>query len=132
MARFVVDSRSLLVVRDTLGRLHLQLLAIPNVVDGYDGVLGGHALEDELEQFTTSWQFAITQVAGQIDAIMGWLLAAAAAYERIERRIAGAGHNHPSQTGSGTTTIGGPPPAGSGTTTMGGPPAKGSRTTVIG
>jgi len=48
MSRFVVDHRSLLQLRDTLGRLHDHLLGIPRVVSGFDGVLGGRALEAEL------------------------------------------------------------------------------------
>jgi hypothetical protein len=137
MSGFVVDSRSLLAVRDTLGRLHGELLSIPNVVGGYDGLLGGRALESQLEQFCTSWQFGILQVADRIEAMMERLLQAAAAYERIEHRISSSGHrlHHPGS-GSGTTVIGGGPSpgSGSGTTVIGdGPsPGSGSGTTTIG
>jgi hypothetical protein len=116
MSRFVVDHRSLLELRDTLGRLHDQLLGIPRVVSGFDGLLGGRALEAELAQFCSRWQYGIMLVADRIDAMMGRLAAAAAAYERIEQRVASG-----PMSGSGTTTIGGGPPAGSGsgTTTIG-------------
>jgi hypothetical protein len=131
MSRLVVDHRSLLELRDTLGRLHEQLLGIPRVVGGFDGVLGGRALEAELAQFCSRWQYGIIVVAGRIEGMMGRLAAAAAAYQRIEHRIASSGHG--SHSGSGTTSIGGSPRSGSGTTSVGGgPPPSGSGTTTIG
>ncbi len=119
MSGFVVDHRSLLELRDTLGRLHEQLLGIPRLVSGFDGVLGGRALEAELAQFCSRWQYGILLVADRIEGMMGRLAAAAAAYQRIEQRIASSGHG--SHSGSGTTSIGGGPQAGSGsgTTTIG-------------
>lgn len=136
MSGFVVDSRSLLAVRATLGRLHDQLVGIPNVVSGYDGVLGGRVLEAELEQFCSRWHYGIIQIAGRIDGMMERLQAAAAAYERIDHRIASGTHKHHPGVGSGTTSVGGGPPpgSGSGTTTIGGGPSRGSGsgTTVIG
>ena len=110
MSRLVVDSRTLLAVRDTLGRLHHQLLGIHTVVGGYEGVLGGRALEAELEQFCVRWHFGIVEIGERITGMMHRLLAAAA-YERIEDRI-----------GSGTTVVGGGGARrtiGSGTTTIG-------------
>jgi hypothetical protein len=117
MSRFVVDHRSLLQLRDTLGRLHGQLLGVPTVVSGFDGVLGGRALESELARFCNRWHYGIVLIAGRIEGMMGRLSAAADAYGRIEQRVAGSGHRKLS--GSGTTTIGGPPESGSGTTTIG-------------
>jgi hypothetical protein len=116
MSRFVVDHRSLLELRDTLGRLHDQLLGIPRVVSGFDGLLGGRALEAELGEFCSRWQYGIMLIADRTASMMGRLAAAAAAYERIEQRVASG-----PTSGSGTTTIGGGPPAGSGsgTTTIG-------------
>jgi hypothetical protein len=132
MSRLVVDHRSLLELRDTLGRLHEQLLGIPRVVSGFDGVLGGRALEAELAQFCSRWQYGIVLVADRIEGMMGRLAAAAAAYQRIEQRLASSGHG--SHSGSGTTSIGGSPSgSGSGTTSVGGsPPGSGSGTTTIG
>src|ERR1700744_797027 len=48
MSKFLVDSRTLLAVRDPLGRLHDQLLGVHTVVDGYQGVLGVQELEAEI------------------------------------------------------------------------------------
>jgi hypothetical protein len=128
MSRFVVDHRSLLELRDTLGRLHDQLLGIPRVVSSFDGLLGGRALEAELAQFSSRWHYGIMVIADRIGGMMGRLTAAAAAYQRIEQRIASG-----PMSGSGTTTIGGSPHSGSGTTTIGGSPSRsGSGTTTIG
>ncbi|HEY3728744.1 MAG TPA: hypothetical protein VGL51_16325 [Solirubrobacteraceae bacterium] len=115
MSQFLVDSRTLLAVRDTLGRLHDQLLGVHAVVDGYDGLLGGRALEEELGRFCGQWHYGITELGAQITSMMRRLVAAAAAYQRIEDRIAGASHggaaNGAPRTGS---------PVGSGTTVVGG------------
>ncbi len=127
MSRLVVDSRTLLAVRDTLGRLHHQLLGIHTVVGGHEGALGGRALEAELEQFCVRWHFGIVEIGEQITGMMHRLLTAAAAYERIEDHIGsgttvvGGGRTRP-LSGSGTTVIGGGTtrrPSGSGTTTVG-------------
>ncbi len=114
MSGFVVDARTLLALRDTLGRLHHQLLALPIVMDAYDGSLGGWGLERELEAFCQRWQLTIREVGGEIAELMRRLTSAAHAYERIERGVAG----------SGTTVVGPPGPrprseSGSGTTVVG-------------
>ncbi len=111
MSRLVVDSRTLLAVRDTLGRLHHQLLGIHTAVGGHEGALGGRTLESELEQFCGRWHFGILEVGGEIADMRHRLLRAADAYERIEGQI-----------GSGTTTVGAPRRrhlSGSGTTIVG-------------
>ena len=91
MSKFLVDSRTLLAVRDTLGRLHDQLLGVHTVVGGYEGVIGGQELEAELEQFCGHWHSGIVELGGQITGMMRRLVAAAAAYQRIENRIVAAG-----------------------------------------
>jgi hypothetical protein len=128
MSGFLVDSSTLLAVRDTLGRLHDQLLSMHSVIYSYWGVLGGRELEGELEHFCGTWHYGVTEIADEIADLMTRLTQAAAAYERIEQRIAAAGQG--SRSGSGTTVIGGasPPrhragsPSGSGTTVIGGGP----------
>ncbi len=138
MSTFLVDSRTLLAVRDTLGRLHDQLLGMHNVIWSYWGVLGGRELEGELEHFCGTWHYGVTQLAGEITNQMSRLVGAAAAYERIEQRITAGGGSHG---GSGTTVIGGGSRhgggSGSGTTVIGGGSghgggSSGSGTTVIG
>jgi len=118
MPSFVVDHRSLLALRATLGRLHEQLVSMPTVVGGYEGLLGGPGLEAELGQFCARWHYGIIAIADRIDGIMRRLEGAAAAYQRIERRITAS--SHPGS-GSGVTSVGGGPPpgTGSGTTTIG-------------
>jgi hypothetical protein len=144
MATFLVDSRTLLAVRDTLGRLHDQLLGMHTVIWGYWGLLGGRELEGELEHFCGTWHYGVTELAGQMTDMMARLAGAAAAYERIEQRIAAAGHGP--RSGSGTIVIGGGggggrsgSGSGSGTTVIGGSgrgagsgSGSGSGTTVIG
>jgi hypothetical protein len=120
MAAFLVDSRTLLAVRDTLGRLHDQLLGMHTVIWGHWGLLGGRELEGELEHFCGTWHYGVTELTGQITDLMARLVQAAAAYERIEHRITAAGHGHqtggaplaPGRTGSGSRS-------GSGTTVIG-------------
>jgi hypothetical protein len=143
MSNFLVDSRTLLAVRDTLGRLHDQLLGVHTVVGGYQGVIGGRALEAELEQFCTHWHYGIVELGGQITTMMRRLVGAAAAYQRIENRIVaassggtpGAPGTH-SPVGSGTTSVGGGGPGRGGAGHSGGHagshPASGSGRTVIG
>jgi hypothetical protein len=132
MAAFLVDSRTLLAVRDTLGRLHDQLLGMHTVIWGYWGVLGGRELEGELEHFCGTWHYGVTELTGQITDLMARLVGAAAAYERIEQRITAAGQGH--RSGSGTTVIGGGAGgAGSGSGSRAGSGSRsGSGTTVIG
>ncbi len=129
MSRFVVDSHSLLAVRDRLGYLHDQLLGMHTVAAGYDGVLGGRELEGELQHFCGRWHWGIVQIGEQIMDMMGRLASAAAAYERIEQRVSRAGNGaHPPHSGSGTTVIGGGHGGGGST----GGSTGGSGTTTIG
>ncbi len=124
--RLLVDARTLLAVREKLGRLHDQLLRMHTVVDGYEGLLGGRALESELRDFCTRWHFGTIEVAEEISALMNDLLGAVSAYQRIEERLAAA-HARPS--GSGTTTVGGRGPA---TSVIRTGPYSGHGTTTIG
>jgi hypothetical protein len=111
MARFLVDSRTLLAVRDKLGLLHDQLLGIHTVLGNFEGVLGGRALEAELEQFAGRWHYGIIEVGDQITDMMGRLTRAAAAYQRIEDRLVAektsGGAPLAPASGSGVTVIGG-------------------------
>ncbi len=142
MSSFLVDPRSLIEVRDKLGRLHDQLLGMHTVVGGYQGVLGGAGLEAELEHFCGRWHLGIVELGGQIADMMRRLTEAAAAYLRIEdetkkaastggapvtgRRGGGVGaggarRHHPHH------GHGGSPAGGSGTTIVGGATDPGHR-----
>jgi hypothetical protein len=103
MSGFVVDSRTLLAVRDTLGRLNEQLLGMHTVIWHQWGTLGGVALESELEHFCGTWHYGVTELAEQLQDLTRRLGEAAQAYERIERRItqAGAGSTPTTATGAG-------------------------------
>ena len=103
MSGFVVDSRTLLAVRDTLGRLNDQLLGMHTVIWHQWGTLGGRALESELEHFCGTWHYGVTELGEQLQDLTRRLGEAAAAYERIEQRItqAGAGSTPTTATGAG-------------------------------
>ncbi|MGH2891949.1 MAG: hypothetical protein ACRDPM_01590 [Solirubrobacteraceae bacterium] len=87
MSGFVVDSRTLVAVRDTLGRLHDQLVGMHTVIWHQWGTLGGNALESELEHFCGTWHYGVSELGGQLQDLTRRLGEAAAAYERIEQRI---------------------------------------------
>jgi hypothetical protein len=99
MSGFVVDSRTLAAVRDTLGRLHDQLVGMHTVIWHEWGTLGGHALESELEHFCGTWHYGVSELGGQLQDLTRRLGEAAAAYERIEERIMHAGSGAGSGTG---------------------------------
>ena len=103
MSGFVVDSRTLLAVRDTLGRLNEQLVGMHTVIWHQWGTLGGVALESELEHFCGTWHYGVTELGEQLQDLTRRLGEAAQAYERIERRItqAGAGSTPTTATGAG-------------------------------
>lgn len=101
MSGFVVDSRTLVAVRDTLGRLHDQLVGMNTVVWHQHGTLGGVALESELEHFCATWHYGVAELGGQLQDLTRHLSEAAAAYDRIEQRITHAGG------GAGATSSGG-------------------------
>jgi hypothetical protein len=146
MSGFVVDSRTLLAMRDTLGRLNDRLLGMHTVIWHQWGTLGGHTLESELEHFCGTWHYGVTELGGQLQDLTRRLGEAAAAYERIEERITNAtgprGTHYsggaavgPVPTGSGGTRgSGGKRPGHSGDTHSGGGKHSGvgSGTTVIG
>ena len=87
MSGFVVDSRTLVAVRDTLGRLNDQLVGMHTVIWHQWGTLGGSALESELEHFCGTWHYGVTELGGQLEDLTRRLSEAAAAYDRIEQRI---------------------------------------------
>ncbi|HEX3977663.1 MAG TPA: hypothetical protein VGG07_00060 [Solirubrobacteraceae bacterium] len=87
MSGFVVDSRTLVAVRDTLGRLNDQLVGMHTVIWHQWGTLGGSALESELEHFCGTWHYGVTELGGQLADLTRRLGEAAAAYDRIEQRI---------------------------------------------
>ncbi len=112
MSGFVVDSRTLVAVSDTLGRLHDQLVGMHTVIWHQWGTLGGQSLESELEHFCGTWHYGVSELGGQLQDLTRRLGEAAAAYERIEQRITHASG------GSGSTGGGPVQPTGSGHTTV--------------
>ena len=107
MSGFVVDSRTLVAVRDTLGRLQDQLVGMHTVIWHQWGTLGGHALESELEHFCGTWHYGVSELGGQLQDLNRRLGEAASAYDRIEQRIIHA-------SGGSATGTGGAPVTGTG------------------
>ena len=103
MSGFVVDSRTLVAVRDTLGRLQEQLVGMHTVIWHEHGTLGGQMLENELEHFCGTWHYGVAELGRQLQDLTRRLSEASAAYERIEERITHASG------GSATTAAGGSP-----------------------
>jgi hypothetical protein len=103
MSGFVVDSRTLTAVGDTLGRLHDQLVGMHTVIWHQWGTLGGNALESELEHFCGTWHYGVTELGGQLHDLTRRLSEASAAYERIEERIT---HAAGGSSGSGASSGG--------------------------
>ncbi len=64
MSGFVVDSRTLVAVRDTLGRLQDQLVGMHTVIWHQWGTVGGQALESELEHFCGTWHYGVSELGG--------------------------------------------------------------------
>jgi hypothetical protein len=87
MSGFVVDSRTLVAVQQTLGRLQDQLTGMHSDIHQQWGTLGGRALESELERFCGTWHYGVTELGDQLGDLTRRLGEAAAAYERIEQRI---------------------------------------------
>ena len=109
MSGFVVDSRTLVAVSDTLDRLHDQLVGMHTVIWHQWGTLGGQSLETELEHFCGTWHYGVSELGGQLKDLTRRLGEAAAAYERIEQRITQAGGG-PGSAGAGGAGL----PTGSG------------------
>jgi hypothetical protein len=107
MSGFVVDSRTLVAVRDTLGRLHDQLVGMHTVIWHQRGTLGGGALEPELEHFCGTWHYGVTELGDQLQDLTRRLGEASAAYERIEKRITHAAGTSTSSTGGAAVNPGG-------------------------
>jgi hypothetical protein len=130
---FLVDSRSLQALHDTLGGLRERLLGVPATVGAIDGVLGGRAVESDLRDFCSEWHHGIGGACADIGEMMRRLDGAIAAYHRLEEGVTHTTRHHRgSGTGSGTTVIGGggEPGVGSGTTIIG--PGSSSSTTTPG
>jgi hypothetical protein len=87
MSQFVVDGSSLQSLRSELSLLHTRLLAMPSLVDGFEGLLGGDNMDQTVEDFCTSWHHGVSQVGGEIADLMGGLEKAAEAYQRIDDRV---------------------------------------------
>lgn len=87
MSQFVVDATSLQALRTELGTLHTRLAALPSVVYGFEGLLGGDNMDQAVEDFCTSWHHSVSEVAGEVHDLMGGLDNAVHAYQEIDDRV---------------------------------------------
>jgi uncharacterized protein YukE len=85
--QFLVDATSLEALSIELGALHARLLAMPTVVDGFEGLLGGDAMDQAVQDFCTHWHHAVGEVADEIEDLTGGLGKAARAYQEIDDRV---------------------------------------------
>jgi hypothetical protein len=92
MATFTVDTGSLQALAGTLGGLCGQMEAMQDVSGGYQGLLGGRALEGEVESFCSDWHYGIGLLEQHMQDIVENLGRAAATYATSERQIADVCH----------------------------------------
>jgi hypothetical protein len=99
VSTLLVDSRTLQTVHDRLGQLHNQLRTIDTAATGFDGVLGGRALERQLRDFCDGSEADVTGVGTQVVDLMCDLLCAAAEYEATESKVKASGKHHGTHAG---------------------------------
>ncbi|HWE12539.1 MAG TPA: hypothetical protein VG365_03455 [Solirubrobacteraceae bacterium] len=90
MATFTVDPTSLQALAGTLGGLCGQMEAMPAVASGFEGLLGGRALEGEVEHFCSNWDYGIGLLQQHMQHVVQNLGKAAATYSSSEQHVADA------------------------------------------
>jgi hypothetical protein len=88
MATFTVDPASLQALAGTLGGLCGEMEAMHDVASGFQGVLGGRALEGEIEHFCDNWHYGIGLLEQHMQNVVENLGKAAATYSRSEHCVA--------------------------------------------
>jgi hypothetical protein len=90
MAMFTVDPGSLRALAGRLGQLCAQLEGMQDVATGYDGLLGGRALESEVQHFCSNWHYGIGLLEQHMQRVVQNLGRAAATYASSEEHVADA------------------------------------------
>ena len=90
MATFTVDPATLQALAGTLGGMCAQMSAMPRIAGGYQGVLGGRALEGEVEHFCSNWHYGISLLEHHMQHVVKNLEKAAATYSSSEHHVAAA------------------------------------------
>ena len=88
MATFTVDPASLQALAGTLGGLCAQMEAMHDVASGFQGVLGGRALEGEIEHFCDNWHYGIGLLEQHMQNVVENLGKAGATYSHSEHCVA--------------------------------------------
>lgn len=90
MATFTVDPASLHALAGKLGGLAAQLEGMHDVVTGYNGLLGGRALEGEIDHFCSNWHYGIGLLEKHMQHVVQNLAKASATYSSSEQHIVDA------------------------------------------
>jgi hypothetical protein len=90
VATFTVDPSSLAALSGTLNGLCGQMEAMHDVVSGFEGVLGGRALEGEIAHFCSNWHYGIGLLQEHMQHVVQNLSKAAATYSSSEQHVADA------------------------------------------
>jgi hypothetical protein len=90
MATFTVDPASLRTLAATLGGLCGEMDSMHDVVSGFEGVLGGRALEGEIQSFCDNWHYGIGLLQQHMQNVVENLGKASATYASSEEHVADA------------------------------------------
>jgi hypothetical protein len=90
MATFTVDPASLRALAVTLGGLCGEMDAMHDVASGFEGVLGGRALEGEVQHFCNNWHYGIGLLQKHMQNVVENLGKASATYTSSEQHVTDA------------------------------------------
>jgi hypothetical protein len=90
VATFTVDPATLEALAGTLGGLCAQMEGMHDVASGFEGVLGGRALEGEIEHFCDNWHYGIGLLQQHMQNVVQNLGKAGATYASSEEHVADA------------------------------------------
>lgn len=90
MSTFTVDPPSVRQLAGRLGQLCAEMQGMQNVAAGYDGLLGGQALDGEIQSFCGNWDYGVGLLQQHMQHVVQNLGKAAAMYASSEQDIADA------------------------------------------
>jgi hypothetical protein len=87
MATFTVDPATLDELVTRLSHICSDMEGMHTVATGYEGLLGGHDLEGEVEHFSSHWNLGISRLGDHAKKVVQHLQAASATYKTTEGQI---------------------------------------------
>lgn len=90
MSTFTVDPSSLEALAGTLGGICAEMDGMRTFVTGFQGRLGGRALEGEIENFCSQWHYGIGQLEQHMKNTVENLQKAAGTYAKSDADVADA------------------------------------------